>query len=355
MAQEAILSMFLYHLEGALSAGSPTNGNSYPTTAFMQADDEDDVKFIERLLTLKNGGDTSDNIEISSNKRPRLERHCCATFMANFHINVVQNSDRIDGKVDAIAVTIPAMTSNGLMYCITSSRGYSQQIAEADVSVRVRDNVDVDDWSLTSAELYGDSTAYECEDIMDENWQQQEYISSPSVSSQSSSVENDMMASLPAYVGSQNMSRNTTSRIRMMTSLPFQPSLTSCSMVQIRRFAVNNNIDEDLGLFSDSYGELLVDWLPTELSSVTAVDVQGGSPPLLGTRRITKRSKYDTSLSTRKHGMKIVSRNRRRNTGFFDRYSLQKKRSQDSDSKFRKSNRAYSRLLNCLKRERKLN
>jgi len=358
--QDAILSTFLYHLEGALAIESPNKNDTERTTAFMQADDEDDVKFIESLLTLKYGGDSVDKIGLTSDRGHCLDdssntfdsyRHCRTTFLANFHINAVQNNKRSDGRIDAIAVTIPAMTSNGLMYCMTSSRGYSQQVAEANASVRVCDNVEADDWNSISAELYEDPGAKECDDVMDESWQQQEALSPSSVSSLSSSIEHDIIASLPAYLGGRITSRNATSRIRRTTSLPSRSWLNSCSIAQMTRSMVNDDeIDVDMGLFSDSYGELYVDGIPIALPGDTAADGQSGSPPLTGTRRIIECNKYDTFLTSRKQGKKIVSRNGRRNIGLIDRYSLRHMFSREGNSKFRQYNRIHSRLLNALKR-----
>lgn len=258
MDQDNILSKFLSHLEAALvKSNMLKHDNTYPLTVFMQAEDEDDINFFENLLSLRdricilNPYDTIANQEHCfdySNKSFKSIRRCQSCFLSSFQIHDIR-SNEFRGRVGTIAVTIPAMANNGLLCCYTNTSDNSNEMNEIDAAVRVKENVDFDDFSMLN-ELYGDSAEYEREDILCQNYPQREDFP---LAWKLTSSEDDLISLMPAYLA-RLKSRNAMRRVH--TSSYFTPESTLSTFNKCRvQIPMSDNDEEDFGLFGDYYGD----------------------------------------------------------------------------------------------------
>ena len=246
MAQDKVLSAFLSHLENALAASLSKKSNSVPLTLVMEADDEDDMDFFENLLKLKdNRLNRSDS---SRCKRRRgfndiTNSNSCGTkvyndtFMDQINVRAIQSRESL-GRVGSIAIKLPVMKNDGNIFCISTVTDCSQRLEEAVVAARVIDNVEVDDLLLFDG-LYGGSVVDTHESGMTEIGQQQEeQISSSGPLQSVGFAHDDITASSSAHLGAT------------LTSIKASLRVSVCNVGK----GIEGG-DDDLGLFSGSYGE----------------------------------------------------------------------------------------------------
>mmetsp|Transcript_27268 Transcript_27268/g.33430 ORF Transcript_27268/g.33430 Transcript_27268/m.33430 type:complete len:325 (+) Transcript_27268:70-1044(+) len=281
VAQDEILSMFLYHLENALAAATASKGCTIPSTLLMQADDEDDTVFFENLLKLRGSSCDSGKTD---------------TFIEKFQIHAIQSRES-NGRVRAISIKLPVMRNDGLLYCISTRKDSTQVLEETVTSSRVTNNAEIDD-SVLFDELYGVPAEDIEESCMNGIGQQVEYLTFPSgpLQSLSCSHDYDFISSLPSNLGGTLTSTNVTTRGRISSlhSMRSYVRYYTPGEIEISRMG-NNDTDDDLDLFSNSYGECTASGLEvmrTQVKSSRSLSshIYAGSSNILPTQNVTNMS-----------------------------------------------------------------
>mmetsp|Transcript_51238 Transcript_51238/g.59852 ORF Transcript_51238/g.59852 Transcript_51238/m.59852 type:complete len:348 (-) Transcript_51238:97-1140(-) len=304
VAQDEILSMFLYHLENALAAATASKGCTIPSTLLMQADDEDDTVFFENLLKLRGSScDSGKNITNSEIRRGIFDitdintrNMCNNTFIEKFQIHAIQSRES-NGRVRAISIKLPVMRNDGLLYCISTRKDSTQVLEETVTSSRVTNNAEIDD-SVLFDELYGVPAEDIEESCMNGIGQQVEYLtfSSGPLQSLSCSHDYDFISSLPSNLGGTLTSTNVTTRGRISSlhSMRSYVRYYTPGEIEISRMG-NNDTDDDLDLFSNSYGECTASGLEvmrTQVKSSRSLSshIYAGSSNILPTQNVTNMS-----------------------------------------------------------------